>query len=81
MAKFFFETQDIVSPDLMISEIESTSTQPIKRALRKDEFPDEIQIVSWNVDGFDPDQLEQRFNAVLFLIAKHDFDYYNWFTT
>ncbi|KAI1711071.1 5'-tyrosyl-DNA phosphodiesterase [Ditylenchus destructor] len=48
------------------------SPQPPKKKPRKEEseFPAEITIVSWNVDGLDLAEIHTRFKAVLVLIAK-----------
>lgn len=51
---------------------QAKTTQPPKKKPRKEEgeFPAEITIFSWNVDGLDPAEIHRRFEALLVLIEK-----------
>jgi hypothetical protein len=53
----------------MQSSSNNGETQPNKEK----EFPEELVMLSWNIDGLDDRYRIKRFTAVLYIIAKSTF--------
>jgi exonuclease III len=66
------EVDDEGDSDVMIVETptESKKAQQKSTKLNSDKFPTDVTLVSYNIDGLDPTNLDTRFKGVINIIAK-----------
>ncbi|CAD5209457.1 unnamed protein product [Bursaphelenchus xylophilus] len=76
--KYFTEINtDAPLPDQIIKEVldhlpQSASQQADGGPENAEEIPPEFSVVSWNIDGLNKDALNQRFLAVITILARHN---------